>query len=117
MNINLKKLAKQVDEVFAKETKETLAKWLNERRAKRTEPVLNTPVVVDCTTCRWNEIKFTKPIKIWKPNLIQRWLIKLKIVKDKRHKPMTKGQMFLMDEIGQFPFTPEQFDAEWKKRS
>ena len=41
-------------------TKETLAKWLNERRAKRTEPVLNTPVIVDCTTCRWNELKYNE---------------------------------------------------------
>jgi len=51
----------------------------------------------------WNEIKFKKPIKKWKPNLIQRLLVKLKIIKDKRYNPMTKGQMFLMDEIGQFP--------------
>ena len=51
----------------------------------------------------WNEIKFTKPIKKWKPNLIQRLLIKLKIIKDKRYNSK-KHNWHLMDEVGHFDF-------------
>lgn len=32
MSVDLEKLAKQVDEVLAKETPESLTKWLNKRR-------------------------------------------------------------------------------------
>lgn len=52
-----------------------------------------------------------KPIKVWKPNYIQKLLITWKILKDKRYKPMTA---YLMDELCLYPFT--EFNAEWKKR-
>jgi hypothetical protein len=40
-----------------------------------------------------------KSIKIWKPNLIQRILIKLKIIKDKRY-DSGKVDRYLLDEAG-----------------
>lgn len=41
------------------------------------------------------QLKFSKPIKKWKPNLIQRWLIRLKIIKDRR---IQANKDFLLDE-------------------
>ena len=52
MNINLKKLAKQVDEVFAKETKETLTKWLNERRATCSFYMSGSDTSGKCSNCK-----------------------------------------------------------------
>ena len=54
-------------------------------------------------------------IKWHKPSLIKRLLIKLRIIKDKRYKPMTKGQMFLMDEIGHYPHYIKGVD-DWKAK-
>ena len=60
----------------------------------------------------WNEIKFKKPIKVWKPNLWQRLLIKLKIIKDKRYNG-SKLNVHLMDEIGHYPHYIKGVD-DWK---
>jgi len=48
MSVDLKKLAKRVDEALAKETPESLTKWLNERRqnADTGERQLTIPDVV-----------------------------------------------------------------------
>jgi len=47
MSVDLEKLAKQIDEALAKETPESLTKWLNERRqnAETGEKQCNLPVV------------------------------------------------------------------------
>jgi len=50
--MNLKKLAKQVDEVFAKETKETLTKWLNERRATCSFYMSGSDTSGKCNNCK-----------------------------------------------------------------
>lgn len=61
----------------------------------------------------WNGMPiFTKPIKKWKPNLIQRLLIKLKIIKDRRYN-MSKRDIYIVDEIGQFPRYIKGVD-DWK---
>lgn len=51
MSVDLEKLAKQVDEALAKETPESLTKWLNERRqnAETGEKQCNLPIVTNRT--------------------------------------------------------------------
>jgi hypothetical protein len=53
---------------------------------------------------QWNGFKhmdFTKPIKIWKPSLIEKILIRLKIIKDRRYNGK-KINNCLLDEAGRF---------------
>lgn len=61
----------------------------------------------------WNEVKFTKPIKIWKPNLIQRLLIELKIIKDKRYNGK-KTNHYLLDEAGHWQDPNLNYSNYWK---
>lgn len=58
------------------------------------------------------EIKWHK--KKWKPNLIQKLLIKLKIIKDKRHNTKPLNWMEL-DEVGHFPRYIKGVD-DWKAK-
>jgi hypothetical protein len=60
---------------------------------------------------QWNSIKdmeFTKPIKIWKPSLIEKILIRLKIIKDRRYNGK-KINYCLLDEAGQFSSSRNNF--------
>ena len=63
MSVDLDKLAKQVDEALAKETKESLTKWLNKRRQKDERTVMKVVskgiqcyhYYGQCNDCDFNE--------------------------------------------------------------
>ena len=59
------------------------------------------------------EIKWRKPVKKWKPNLIQRLLIKLKIIKDKRYN-RKKLNCYLLDEAGHLQDSNLNYGKYWK---
>ena len=52
-------------------------------------------------------------VKIWKPNLLQRILIRLKIIKDKRYNGK-KVNPYLLDEAGQWQDPNTSYDDYWK---
>jgi len=59
------------------------------------------------------QIKWHKSPKKWKPNLIQRLLIKLKIIKDKRCHAK-KVDIFLLDELAHWQDPSIDYDKYWK---
>jgi len=60
-----------------------------------------------------NQIKWHKPPKKWKPNLIQSLLIKLKIIKDKRYNGK-KLDYYLLDEAGHWQDPNLNYSNYWK---
>jgi len=53
-----------------------------------------------------------KSVKIWKPNLIQRILIKLKMIKDKRY-DAGKVDSYLLDEAGHWQNPNRDYKDYW----
>lgn len=53
-----------------------------------------------------------KSVKIWKPNLIQRILIKLNIIKDKRY-DSRKVDRYFLDEIGHWQDPSRNYKDYW----
>lgn len=53
-----------------------------------------------------------KSVKIWKPNLIQKLLIKLKIIKDPRY-DSKKINMYLSDEAGMWQDPNRNYKDHW----
>ena len=53
-----------------------------------------------------------KSVKIWKPNLFQRILIKLKIIKDKRY-DARKVDRYLLDEVGHWQDPSREYKDYW----